>query len=207
MSPDSATTASSSKRARTRARLIETAHALFLEKGVQRTSLQDIAARAGVTKGAIYSSFRSKEELVAAVAAATAIALKPALSPGMEIEAMLEALGAEAVSRMPQVKARAALAAEFSLYALTHEDLRRLMEADQAKAYAAVLEQAERLLPSDLALSPRQVVLMLQALTVGFFQQRTLYPSLYADEDVMAAFRAIGLALRSARPSNDDAAM
>jgi AcrR family transcriptional regulator len=189
-----------SKRARTRERLIAVANDLFLEKGVHRTSLQDIAARAGVTKGAIYSSFQSKEELVAAVIAETVIALRPVLSPGMAIEQILAALGAAAISMMPEVKARASLVAEYNLYALSHERLRSLMEVNHAKAYEDALAEVERILPSNLSMSPRQIVITLQALTVGFFQQRTLYPSLFTDDDVMAAFRAIGSALNVRSP-------
>jgi hypothetical protein len=82
------------------------------------------------------------------------------------------------------------------------------MEANHGKAYAAALTEAEHILPSNLSMSPRQIVVTLQALTVGFFQQRTLYPSLVTDDDVMAAFRAIGVALtvptRMGNPHKDD---
>ena len=183
------------KRARTRERLIEVANALFLEKGVQGTSLQDIAERAGVTKGAIYSSFDSKEVLVAEVIAATATALKPSLTPGMTVEEIFAALAREANMLMPDVVARAALVTEYHLHALTNESLRARMETNHKKAFQEVLEVAEGLLPPSIALTPRQVVLMLQALTVGFFQQRALFPSLYDDADVTAAYRAIGIAL------------
>lgn len=38
----------------TRQHLLDTAELLFLEHGVSRTSLQDIATAAGTTRGAIY---------------------------------------------------------------------------------------------------------------------------------------------------------
>ena len=182
------------KRARTRKRLIAVANTLFLEKGVAGTSLQDIAERAGLTKGAIYSSFRSKEELVAEVVAATATALKPPLAPGMTVEQIFEALAAEANALMPEVEKRAALVAEYHLHALTNEGLRGRLETQHRQAFEEALNLAETLLPPGV-LSPRQAVLLLQALTVGFFQERTLYPTLYTDEDVTAAYRAIGVAL------------
>lgn len=37
---------------------------LFLERGVQQTSLQDIAGRLGITKPALYYHFASRDELV-----------------------------------------------------------------------------------------------------------------------------------------------
>jgi hypothetical protein len=66
-------------------------------------------------------------------------------------------------------------------------------------AYREALDLAETLVPQGLLMSPRQVVVTLQALTVGFFQQRTLYPSLVDDEDVRGAYRAVAAALSVGR--------
>ena len=40
---------------------------LFLEKGFDKTSIQDIAEAAGISKGAIYHHFKSKDEIIRAV--------------------------------------------------------------------------------------------------------------------------------------------
>ena len=50
-------------RAQTRARLLDAAGRVFAERGYDRTSLDDLASAAGLTKGAVYSSFASKDEL------------------------------------------------------------------------------------------------------------------------------------------------
>jgi AcrR family transcriptional regulator len=55
--------------ARTRALLLRAANRLFLRDGYVATSLATIAAEAGVTKGAVYSNFESKEDLFLAVLA------------------------------------------------------------------------------------------------------------------------------------------
>lgn len=47
--------------------ILETALGLFEDKGIQKTSMNDIAETMGVAKGLIYYYFRSKEELVEAV--------------------------------------------------------------------------------------------------------------------------------------------
>lgn len=47
----------------TRHRLLDAAEHLFQEQGVSRTSLQDIARRAGATRGAVYWHFRDKADL------------------------------------------------------------------------------------------------------------------------------------------------
>jgi AcrR family transcriptional regulator len=47
----------------------DVARELFTEKGVQRTSLQDIADRLGITKPALYYHFRSRDDLVRSIIA------------------------------------------------------------------------------------------------------------------------------------------
>ncbi|MBP6903172.1 MAG: TetR family transcriptional regulator [Burkholderiaceae bacterium] len=51
----------------TREQLLEAAERLFLERGLVRTSLQDIAQAAGVTRGAFYWHFTDKVALVQAL--------------------------------------------------------------------------------------------------------------------------------------------
>jgi AcrR family transcriptional regulator len=53
--------------ARTRARLLDAAEEVFAEHGFGRTSLEQIAERAGYTRGAVYANFASKDELFLAV--------------------------------------------------------------------------------------------------------------------------------------------
>jgi len=47
--------------------LLDVAEAVFAERGVQASSMEDIAERAGVTKPIVYDHFGSKDGLVAAV--------------------------------------------------------------------------------------------------------------------------------------------
>jgi AcrR family transcriptional regulator len=52
---------------RTRERLVDAAAAVFSERGYGAATLDDIADRAGLTKGAVYSNFENKTDLVLAV--------------------------------------------------------------------------------------------------------------------------------------------
>lgn len=47
----------------TRQRIIDAAREMFLQKGVSRTSLEQIATHASVTRGAVYWHFQNKAEL------------------------------------------------------------------------------------------------------------------------------------------------
>ena len=51
----------------TRNAILDSAEHLFSERGVSRTSLEDIAHAAGVTRGAIYWHFKDKSDLFAAM--------------------------------------------------------------------------------------------------------------------------------------------
>ncbi len=51
-----------------REKILNTATQLFIQKGSEKTSMQDIAQTAGISKGAIYHHFKSKEEIINALA-------------------------------------------------------------------------------------------------------------------------------------------
>lgn len=51
----------------TKSRIQAAARELFAQKGVQRTSLQEIADRLGITKAALYYHFQSREDLVRSI--------------------------------------------------------------------------------------------------------------------------------------------
>lgn len=55
------------RREQTRARLLDAAHSLFGEVGMDAASVEMICERAGFTRGAFYSNFESKEELFLAL--------------------------------------------------------------------------------------------------------------------------------------------
>jgi len=54
------------RRAATRADLLEAAARVFAQRGLKGASVDDVAAEAGYTSGAVYSNFRNKDELFVA---------------------------------------------------------------------------------------------------------------------------------------------
>ena len=80
----------------TKERIQAAALELFAEQGVQRTSLQQIADRLGLTKPAIYYHFASREDLVRSLVqpmidAAEALLAAQEAAPGRDPRALLEA--------------------------------------------------------------------------------------------------------------------
>jgi AcrR family transcriptional regulator len=55
------------RRAQTRAALLDAAERLWAQRGIQGASLDEIAAQAGMTKGAVYSNFAGKTDLILAL--------------------------------------------------------------------------------------------------------------------------------------------
>ncbi len=52
------------RRAQTRAALLDAAELLWAQRGIRGASLDEIAAQAGMTKGAVYSNFAGKTDLI-----------------------------------------------------------------------------------------------------------------------------------------------
>src|SRR6185295_1110716 len=81
------------KRERTRARLIDAAAAVIGEKGWDRTSLDDVARRAGMTRGAIYGNFSNREELFLAVVQTRWKPVMPHYVPGTTFKQHMRTVG------------------------------------------------------------------------------------------------------------------
>ncbi len=76
----------------TRHRLLDAAELLFHAQGVSRTSLNEIALKAGATRGAIYWHFKDKADLVNAMIERVTLPLEQALQIGLT-EQVGDALG------------------------------------------------------------------------------------------------------------------
>ncbi|MCI0745511.1 MAG: TetR/AcrR family transcriptional regulator [Verrucomicrobia subdivision 3 bacterium] len=119
---------SQEEKARSRARIVEVAAAMFRENGIATTGVADLMKAAGLTHGGFYRHFASKDDLVAAAishSVSTALAeLRGAEEPGARAKALkryidrylseehvgnprdgcpLAALGPEAPRSSPQV--------------------------------------------------------------------------------------------------------
>lgn len=84
----------------TREHLLDTAEQVFLERGLSRSSLQDIAAAAGLTRGAIYWHFADKLALFDAMVARINLPLEQVLA-GAEADAATD--GGDALAALRTV--------------------------------------------------------------------------------------------------------
>ena len=70
----------------TRLKIIEAARQSFLTRGVSRTSMEQIAAEAGVTRGAIYWHFANKKEIFSAMREQVFLPLIDRMDENLQLE-------------------------------------------------------------------------------------------------------------------------
>jgi AcrR family transcriptional regulator len=184
--------AKGNKRQRTRARLIEAAVEVIREKGYNRASLEDVARRAGMTRGAIYNNFKDKEDLLLAAAVTRWKPVAPVLKKGMSLKKIMNLVGTEAVKAVPERRANAIAALSFQIYALSNKTMRlRMVEADEA-CYRWAEERLLAAIPAKkLPLPPHEFVRLIHAMTDGLITLRFLTPELVTDEFIVAAFESL----------------
>jgi len=186
--------ANRTKRQRTRAALIEAAAQVIFEKGYERTSLEAVAARAGMTRGAIYGNFANKEELFLAVIATKWQPIVPPFKPLGSFADQMEMLANAVVDAMPARREIAVGAASFQLYALTHEDMKQRIAVANADIYRRMAAELHRLDPTGLPMPPETLVRVLHALIDGLTFLHALTPELIDANVIRAAIRGVGAA-------------
>jgi len=98
------------RRAATRARLLDAAEALFVDRGYEGTSTEQILAAAGVSRGGLYHHFANKRELFEAVFRRVSDAALARAARGVDASSPLEGLIAACLAwlreaRRPEVAA------------------------------------------------------------------------------------------------------
>jgi AcrR family transcriptional regulator len=127
----------------TRARLIEIAADLFAEEGYGAVSIRDVAARSGLSSGAIYGTFRGKADLLAEAVDAT-IASEVEALPTSVLEKSLPEIEAYQYEHAPERSRVRALLLEAAAAARTDPDVQaRLRDAMLPRIDMATAAQEE----------------------------------------------------------------
>lgn len=180
------------KKARSRAQLINAASDAIAMRGFQNTSLDDIAARAGMTKGAIYSNFENKEELFLAVVRDKNVRLDPKIDDGMDAKAVMRALSDACIAMLPDARAKAAFAAEFLLYTLTHDEMRKRLSRAHEKVFALQTEFLSKAIRArDLRVPREMLPAIVQCFVVGVLYQSQITPGRVSKKMIKAVFDAL----------------
>lgn len=189
------------RRELTRTALVEAAADVFARRGFDGASLEEIAEVAGFTRGAIYSNFGSKEDLLLAVVDRYNKTLFDAFSDRLDAAETLEdktvsgaALWRDLIRRDPNLTA---LNLEFRLRALRDETFRaRLLDLQRQHVgrIADLIRRGAESVGIKLTIAPQDLAEILNAATVGLSELAgidTEHAQRY-DELVAMFFRLIG---------------
>lgn len=172
------------RRSNTRARLLEGALEVFAERGFHGASVEVICERAGFTRGAFYSNFGSKDELVLALFQATTDrlleqieALLPELAnqPGSLLDAVLGLLDEAA----PDQRQWHLISTEFTLHALRDPDAAKALNQQRAMFRDSLTKLVEQICATSglvLSVPAERFVRMVIALHEGARSQTLLEP-------------------------------
>ena len=178
------------KRERTRAALLDAARSLIREKGYERTTLEDVATRAGMTTGAIYGNFKNRDELFIALGQTYWAPVRPKIKPDATFDEAMRALARATLAAVDERRPAAVGRLTGLAYTLKNPDLRARVHEITRGSYEFGAEWLATFDASELPMRPKHLVCVLHALIEGLVMQRILTPELCPDEVFYAAFAA-----------------
>jgi AcrR family transcriptional regulator len=184
------------RRELTRTALVEAAAEVFTRRGFYAASLDEIAEAAGFTRGAIYSNFGGKEDLLMAVlelyTERQLEAFGEAIHPGAGEPAEARQQAAAAVWGATQAEQNlAALSMEMRLYALRNPEFRKRLaqsERHQQERIAAFITEVAAIEGRKLPVDEVDLAYVLRAFSDGLSQIRLVDVDHGDYYDKLAAF-------------------
>jgi AcrR family transcriptional regulator len=169
--------------AATRERILAAAERLFAERGFTGVSMPAIATAAGITAGAIYKHFESKEQLFFnIVRRAVEAAPTTTEAEGLAGPAALAAIvGAYTTRRLKRVRQ---LAVEIHYAAAQNAQVRRLLKSSLERDIGGIAEriaEAQRAGEIDASIDASMTAAAVMTLIMGLMHAETLTPQLTGD--------------------------
>jgi AcrR family transcriptional regulator len=174
-----------------RGEILDAALACFAERGYHETSVDDIAARAGLSKGAIYWHFEGKRELFLALidrATAPALGLADTVADAPDWRAALHELFSRVPSLFEGAMPTLKLSLEYVAQSARDPGVRERAEHKQDIWTAAVRAQIERGVATGKlrSVAAEDVALVIGATISGLMLVKMMRPDL----DLAAAWKA-----------------
>jgi AcrR family transcriptional regulator len=172
------------RREQTRQELVTAAEECFVSGGFHASSVEQVADRAGYSKGAVYSNFASKEDLFFAVYERRVELALTEVVPDLRragLEQASDWLATGTVERHGRDDGWLAVFFEFWAHVLRHPELRERFAAIHARFLQPLTEAVRQLaadrglvLPTDV--SAGQVALAWNAMEIGLTLERLTQP-------------------------------
>jgi AcrR family transcriptional regulator len=179
------------RREQTRDELVTAADKLFTARGFHATTLDQIAAEAGYTKGAVYSNFSSKEDLFFAVYERRSAAMLRRVEALFAAEGLLgglDRLSTDTLSRRGRDDGWLAVFFEFWAHVIRNPELRARFAEVRTRLLAPFVDAVETLARENDATLPVDATgfaIAANIMQVGLGLERLTRPDLI-DEDVGA---------------------
>ncbi|MGC9963730.1 MAG: TetR/AcrR family transcriptional regulator [Acidimicrobiales bacterium] len=174
-----------------RRRLLDAALGVFAESGFDNASVDQVAAAAGLTKGAVYSNFASKDDLFLAMMSdqilyrvekvRTVLSVLP-----MEIQPRqtLRAIGGLLTEALIEQREWRLVFLDFWRRALRDDEVRAKFVAHRRALRSAIAENIEQVLeraPADSGMTVDEVVTLVLALSNGLAIEQYVAPESVSD--------------------------
>jgi len=179
------------KRERTRAALIAAAWAVVDEKGFAAASLEEIARRAGMTRGAIYSNFPSRSDLILAMTVARGLKIDRDFSRPGTLKHQLRGFAEGLIATLPNAPGTQRWHAEFMVHVAADPALRDHIATGFAGLFDEMATQFRAQHGETLAIDAHSLALAVQSLAMGFVYQGILSPDAVPAGAVIEAFDAL----------------
>lgn len=185
------------RKAQTREAIIEAATRLFASKGIEATSIDDIARELGLSRGAVYAHFGSRQGLVDAVSIETSDTVDEEIlfRAGLSLKDRLRLLAASLTPYTRRLTPeKVFLDVEFYLYDLRHQGPEYPLSDAQARANEEMgerLEEVARQRGETLPMPGRELAAALLGVARGVGQEIARDPTSITPETVERLFVAL----------------
>ncbi len=184
------------RKAQTRDAIVAAATRLFAKEGIESTSLDRIAAEVGLTKGAVYSTFAGKDELVEAVAVSASVVVGPdaLFDESIPLKDGLRSIADQLMAARTKYAHLVMLDLEVFLYEQRHRSWGKRVLAEQRALVAEAaskLETAVRARGETLPMPPTEFFSSLQAIARGFVQELQRDPKSVSMESIVTVFMSL----------------
>lgn len=189
--PSAPSQPSGTKRERTKAALISAFWAVVDEYGFAGATLEAVARRAGMSRGAIYSNFASRAELLLAAAATRGLKIDRDLAGPGSLAERLRRFAEGLAAVLPNAPGTQRWHAELLLHIATEPTLKAQVAAGFGALFQTMAAQLEAEHRDELAIPAGSLALAIQSLTMGLVYQAILSPDAVSEASVADAFAAL----------------
>jgi AcrR family transcriptional regulator len=179
------------KRERTRSALLDAFWNIVDESGFQAATLENVARRAGMTRGAIYSNFPSRADLLMAAATRRGLQITRDFTATAPLDEQLRAFAEQLSATLPNAPGTQAWHAEMLVHIAREPGLKAHIAEAFGVMFQTMAAQLAAQYGDELAVSAESLALAIQSLAMGLVYQAILSPGAVSEAAVLDAFAVL----------------